>query len=95
MNDLEKQKLITSEERTTIEETGEVTIGSKTIVFKEKSIADYVKIGDYVDYHPDDVTTVYDKFGETYSGYANEDIGQDDSLGWRILNINEDEGTKN
>lgn len=34
LNDLENQKLITAEERTTIEQTGEVTIGSKTIVFK-------------------------------------------------------------
>ena len=34
LNDLENQKLITAEERATIEETGEVTIGSRTIVFK-------------------------------------------------------------
>lgn len=31
---MENQKLITAEERATIEETGEVTIGSRTIVFK-------------------------------------------------------------
>lgn len=65
---------------------------------KIKSNIDYskLKVGDYVDYHPDDVETAYDKFGETYSGYANGNIGQigqDDSLGWRILNINEDEDT--
>lgn len=52
-----------------------------------------LKVGDYVNYQPDDVTTAYDKFGETYSGYKNGNIGQDDSLGWRILNINEDEDT--
>ncbi len=34
LNDLENEKLITAEERTTIEETGQVTIGSRTIVFK-------------------------------------------------------------
>jgi len=62
---------------------------------KIKSNIDYskLKVGDYVDYHPDDVETAYDKFGETYSGYANGNIGQNDSLGWRILNINEDEDT--
>lgn len=60
-----------------------------------KSNIDYskLKVGDYVDYHPDNVDTTYDKFGETYSGYTNGNIGQDDSLGWRILNINEDEDT--
>ena len=62
---------------------------------KIKSNIDYskLKVGDYVDYHPDNVDTTYDKFGETYSGYTNGNIGQDDSLGWRILNINEDEDT--
>ena len=50
-------------------------------------------MGDYVNYKPDDVTTAYDKFGETYSGYKNSKIGQDDNLGWRILNINEDKNT--
>lgn len=59
LNELESQKLITSEERETIEKTGEVTIGSRTIVFKEKNIGDYVKVGDYVDYNP----TVKDKSG--------------------------------
>ena len=62
---------------------------------KIKSNIDYskLKVGDYVDYHPDNVDTAYDKFGETYSGYTNGNIGQNDSLGWRILNINEDEDT--
>ena len=53
-------------------------------------ISEDVKIGDYVDYAPDNVDEAYDKFGETYSGYANGDIGQDDTLRWRILNINND-----
>lgn len=57
------------------------------------SLSSILKVGDYVDYQPDDVTTAYDKFGENYSGYANGNIGQDDSLDWRILNINEEEGT--
>ena len=56
------------------------------------NIAEYVKIGDYVNYKPDDkdVDEYYDKFGETYSGYANGNIGQDDTLKWRVLNINSD-----
>ena len=53
-------------------------------------IAKDVKIGDYVNYEPDNVDGAYDKFGETYSGYANGDVGQDDSLKWRVLNINAD-----
>lgn len=101
--DLINQNLLTEDEKDQIlgntskgiEATGQVTIGSRTIVFKEKDIADYVKIGDYVDYHPDKVLTPeggekpYDKFGETYTGYANAtDIGQDSNLQWRVLNIN-------
>ena len=95
--DLINQKLLTEDEKDQIlgntskgiEATGQVTIGSRTIVFKEKEIADYVKIGDYVDYHPTEVITLYDKFGETYTGYANAtDIGQDSNLQWRVLNIN-------
>ena len=54
--------------------------------------AEYVKVGDYVNYTPDDKAddVYYDKFGETYSGYANGNIGQDDTLRWRVLNINTD-----
>lgn len=56
------------------------------------NIAEYVKVGDYVAYTPDDKADdeYYDKFGETYSGYANGNIGQDDTLKWRVLNINID-----
>lgn len=95
--DLINQNLLTEDEKDQIlgntskgiEATGQVTIGSRTIVFKEKDIADYVKVGDYVDYQPTKVTMPYDKFGETYTGYANaEDIGQDSNLQWRVLNVN-------
>ena len=54
------------------------------------NIAEYVKIGDLVNYKPDNVTMSYDKFEESYSGYANGNIGQDDTLKWRVLNINID-----
>ena len=53
-------------------------------------VSAYLKIGDYVNYKPDNIDQEYNKFGETYSGYANENIGQDDNLEWRILNINSD-----
>ena len=89
LDDLEKQKLITSEERTKIDETGEVTIGSKTIVFKEKTIADYIKIGDYVAYTPQAETTSYN-FEAKYTGYTSDQAINQDSLKWRVLNINDD-----
>lgn len=38
LDDLESQKLITSVERTTIEETGRVIIGSRTIIFWENNV---------------------------------------------------------
>ena len=60
--------------------------------YENVDILKYVKIGDYVNYVPDNKAdnVYYDKFGETYSGYANENIGQDDTLKWRVLNINTD-----
>ena len=68
--------------------------GRSYLIDENGDISEYVdiskdvKIGDYVDYHPTEVKTPYDKFGETYTGYANAtDIGQD-SLKWRVLNIN-------
>ncbi len=97
IDDLINQNLLTEDEKDQIlgntskgiEATGQVTIGSRTIVFKEKNIVDYVKIGDYVDYYPDKITIPYDKLGDTYTGCANvTDIGQDSDLQWRVLNIN-------
>ena len=48
LDELEKEKLLIGDERKSIEETGQVTIGSKTIIFKEKqfetnlfAVADY------------------------------------------------------
>ncbi len=101
LNDLESQKLITSKERVTIEETGEVTIGSRNIVFKEKELTDYVKIGDYVDYNP----TVSDKSGtlvetsklsysspkgtgkEHGNGNSIQNFTATADTKWRVLNI--------
>ena len=50
LNDLESQKLITAEEREIIEETGEVTIGSRTIVFGAKKTIEKLTAGEYVNY---------------------------------------------
>lgn len=54
LDDLEKQKLITEKERETINDVGQITIGSRTIQFKEK-----IKIGDYVNYKPKVKHTLY------------------------------------
>ena len=54
---LENEGAITEEEKNTIKETGKVTIGEETIVFV--TIADKVKVGDYVEYNP----TITDKSG--------------------------------
>ena len=51
-----------------------------------------LKVGDYVDYSPNTSLASYDKFGEQYSGSANNgSIGRDNNLRWRILNINEND----
>ena len=44
-----------------------------------------------MNYQPDNISIGYDKFGEVYTGYDNGIVEQDNSLGWRILNINKDE----
>ena len=92
LNDLEKQKLITAEERITIEETGQITIGSKTIIFEEKALAERVKVGDYVAYTPDTASTssILEELG-TYgclrSGTNTESTLTQESLKWRVLDI--------
>ncbi len=51
LDELIFQNLITKEERKEIEETGQVTIGSRVIVFTEEFlISDIVKVGDFVNY---------------------------------------------
>ena len=82
LDDLEKQKLITEKERENINNVGQITIGSRTIQFKEK-----IKIGDYVNYKPKSKTYTISK---TYSGYTDNQEYTTENLGWRILNINED-----
>lgn len=85
LDDLEKQKLITAEERETINNIGQITIGNRIIRFKED-----IKIGDYVAYIPKPESVTYN-ISQTYSGYTEDQNGYiTENLGWRILNINED-----
>ena len=55
LDDLKNQKLITEEERKTIDATGKVTIGSRTIVFEETLAEKIVptNYGDYINYNVD------------------------------------------
>ncbi len=70
--------------------------GRSYLIDENGNVSEYVdiskdvKTGDYVNYVPDNMDEAYDKFGATYSGYANGNIGQDDSLKWRVLNVNID-----
>lgn len=69
VNDLEKQQLITKEERTTLERTGQVKIGSKTIVFREAQPT----IGEFIQY---DVS---------YTDVYYPDYNYTNTNGWRLL----------
>lgn len=56
LENLEKQKLITEEERKIINDTGKVTIGSRTIIFREKTLVEEIastNYGDYINYNVD------------------------------------------
>lgn len=75
IDDLVNQKLLTENEKDIIlgnaekgiKAIGQITIGERTIVFKEKDITDIVKVGDYVDYTPQSENTSY-TFERKYSG---------------------------
>ena len=96
IDDLVAQKLLTKDEKDIIlgneekgiKATGQITIGSRTIVFKEKSISDYVYVGDRVDYHPQTDITTY-SIEEKYSGYPDTTYNQEE-LEWTVFNIRED-----
>ena len=96
LNDLESENLITSEERNQIENTGVLVIGEKIILFK--NIEEIVKIGDYVNYNPEEPTedaiSHLENNINTYSGYSTTQEVSQENLKWRILNIN-DNGTIN
>lgn len=102
--DLKKQNQLTDEEISTIKETGKVTIGSKTIIFLEKTTKTLVEmfkdgelnIGDYVNYMPVAGTKIEVTAEETgYTGLIDgEDTTQrytvDMDTTWRILGLSKD-----
>ena len=65
LNDLEKQNLVTPEEKSTIKETGEVTIGSRTIIF-EKIVA----LESYISIEDDGTYIVVNFKNNNYYSYA-------------------------
>lgn len=92
INDLLWQGLLTEEEKDeilgnsekNIKSTGKVTIGSRTIIFR-----DNLKVGDYVSYLPQTTISSY-TFLQPHSGRPFDQIIYQDELKWRVLNINED-----
>lgn len=101
INDLVNQKLLTEDEKDIIlgnvekgiEATGQVTIGSRTIVFDEEDILEspdlssIVKIGDLVDYHPQTASTTY-FFPKQYTGRSvSQNAPYYDLSPWRVFRI--------
>ncbi len=70
LDHLEEEKLITPEERTTIENDGEIVIGSKTIVFEKLNAID--KVGNKVNANKDDEGNLdYEKLKEDLENIKN------------------------
>ena len=103
LDELVSKKYLTNEEKETIEKTGEITIGSRTIKFSdEKTLVEIfnegkLKVGDYVNYLPNlNVQPVVLTSKETgYMGIAEgEDTNQkysiDPKTTWRVLGLSED-----
>ena len=67
-------------------QNGNIISEEKTILIQ--GIDEIVKVGDYVAYAPQSETTSY-TFESKYSGYENDQNISQDSLKWRVLNINE------
>ena len=102
--DLEEQKLLTSEEVAEVKETGQVTIGSRTIVFGtgettlvEAFNAGEIKVGDYVNYTPEahePITVGTSETGYTdsqeISGGTNQTFSQNANTTWRVLGLGKD-----
>lgn len=88
LDELENKKLINAKERTEIEETGRVTIGSRTIVFEEFLLSEYAKVGEYVNYKPD-VSSGYIVKSQ-YSGLSNDYTVTQENFRWRIMSIDKE-----
>lgn len=86
---------LTQEEREQVEETGEVTIGTRTIVFGKpgKTLIDAfrageIKVGDYVDYKPITGKTV--SIAPEKTGHSQTQTYKvNTATTWRVLGLNE------
>lgn len=65
LNDLEKQNLITTDEKNTIKETGKVTIGKKAIIFENR-----IELESYISVEDDGVYILVNFKGNNYYIYA-------------------------
>ena len=90
LNDLEKQKLITPEERTEIENTGEVTIGSKRIIFGKLLELNLAELESKTTNSITIKAKGIDEGSLTYYLYVREE-GKDWNLGQTLKNQNPDE----
>ena len=104
LNNLVGQKLLTNEEKQTIEETGKITIGSRTINFSiSKTLVEMfnsgeLKVGDYVNYMPvegtkTEVTTAETGYGSDIKRWAIDTTQRytvDTNTTWRVLGLSED-----
>ncbi len=91
LDSLEERNLITAEEKETIKETGEITIGSKTINFeKVKKTLNNVKVGDYINYGEKlSVQTYITNVDET--GYDEQQTFQTNkNMLWRVISKGEE-----
>ena len=97
LDKLEKEELITNEERQEIEKTGSMKIGDQVIVFWKITIAEKVKdgtikIGDYVAYVPsENISSTINEEINQYSGFSSgeQSISQE-KLNWRVFDITND-----
>lgn len=99
LSDLQKQKLLTEKETIAIQETGKITIGSKTIVFEDIEWAEIaegitngrvtVHIGDYINYdHTDGATITSLTSYLNENGYGDQVFKLNSYKGkWRVLGV--------
>lgn len=86
LEDLEEQKLITEKEKNEIEETGKVTIGSRTIEFKELTLKEQIQIGDYVNYFADNRNyNINIELDEGNSTVKSQTFSTEENIRWRVL----------
>lgn len=99
LSDLQEQKLLTEKETIAIQETGKITIGSKTIVFEDIEWAEIAEgitngrvtahIGDYINYdHTDGATITSLTSYLNENGYGDQVFKLNSYKGkWRVLGV--------